>query len=79
LKTPEKAIPFRKQLAMLDPYGAENLVSLENDYLITGDRSSAIATEKLVLEMAPGTNVANRAVRLLNPKALAGKSSTQGK
>jgi O-antigen ligase len=68
LKAPEKAIPFRQQLAVLDPYGAENLVSLENDYLVTGNRASAIATEKLVLEMAPGTDVAHRAEKLLASK-----------
>ena len=69
LKSPQEAIPYRKQLALLDPYGAENLLSLENDYLLVGDKASALSTEKAILGMAPGTDVANRAAKLLNPKS----------
>ena len=65
LKSPQEAIPYRKQLALLDPYGAENLVSLENDYLLTGDKSSAIAIRDSILAMAPGTDVAKRAAALI--------------
>ena len=65
LKSPQQAIPYRKQLALLDPYGAENLVSLENDYLLTGDKSSAIAIRDSILAMAPGTDVAKRAAALI--------------
>ena len=65
LKSPQQAIPYRKQLALLDPYGAENLVSLENDYLLTGDKSSAIAIRDSILAMAPGTDVAKRATALI--------------
>ena len=69
LKSPQEAIPYRKQLALLDPYGAENLLSLENDYLLVGDKASALSTEKAILGMAPGTDVADRAAKLLNPKS----------
>lgn len=65
LKSPQEAIPYRKQLALLDPYGAENLVSLEKDYLLTGDKSSAIAIRDSILAMAPGTDVAKRAAALI--------------
>jgi tetratricopeptide (TPR) repeat protein len=65
LKSPREAIPYRKQLALLDPYGAENLVSLENDYLLIGDKASAIATRDSILAMAPGTDVAKRAAGLI--------------
>jgi tetratricopeptide (TPR) repeat protein len=65
LKSPQEAIPYRKQLALLDPYGAENLVSLENDYLLIGDKASAIATRDSILAMAPGTDVAKRAAALI--------------
>ena len=65
LKSPQEAIPYRKQLALLDPYGAENLVSLEKDYLLTGDKSSAIAIRDSILAMAPGTDVAKRATALI--------------
>ena len=69
LKSPQEAIQYRKQLALLDPYGAENLLSLENDYLLVGDKASALSTEKAILGMAPGTDVADRAAKLLNPKS----------
>jgi len=65
LKSPQEAIPYRKQLALLDPYGAENLVSLENDYLLIGDKASAIATRDSILAMAPGTDIAKRAAALI--------------
>jgi len=42
LKSPQEAIPLRKELAKLDPYGAENLLSLANDYLMIGDHKSAV-------------------------------------
>jgi hypothetical protein len=55
-------------LAKLDPYGAENLLSLENDYLLTGDQHSALATRDSIMSMAPGTDVAHRAEKLLASK-----------
>ena len=69
LNNPQEAIVYRKQLALLDPYGAENLVSLENDFMILGDKTSAQSIEKAVREMAPDTDVADRAAKLLNPKS----------
>jgi O-antigen ligase len=65
LKSPQEAISLRKELAKLDPYGAENLLSLENDYFITGDKKSAVETKNEIIAMAPGTDVANRAEKLL--------------
>jgi O-antigen ligase len=65
LKNPKEAIVYRKHLALLDPYGAENLVSLQKDYLLTGDKSSAIAIRDSILDMAPGTDVAKRAAGLI--------------
>jgi len=65
LKDLPSAIVYRKHLALFDPYGAENLLALENDYLLTGDKISAIATRDSILAMAPGTDVAKRAARLI--------------
>ena len=65
LKRPQEAIIYRKKLAILDPYGAENLLSLANDYLLTGEKSSAIAIRDSILAMAPGTDVAKRAAALI--------------
>ena len=66
LNRPKESIPYRKQLALLDPYGAENLASLENDYLLTGDKTSAIHARDSILGMAPGTDVAKRAAGLIS-------------
>ena len=68
-----KAIDPRKKLAALDPYGAENLAALENDYLLMGDRRAAIEIQKAIISMAPGTDVANRATKILDLKVLAPK------
>jgi O-antigen ligase len=65
LKNPKAAIPYRKQLALLDPYGAENLLSLQKDYLLVGDKSSAVSIRDSILAMAPGTDVAKRAAGLI--------------
>jgi tetratricopeptide (TPR) repeat protein len=70
LKRPNEAIPLRKELAKLDPYGAENLLSLENDYLITGDEKSAAETKNAIIAMAPGTDIAKRAEKLLAQKSI---------
>ena len=69
LGNPKEAIIYREALRKLDPYGAENLIKLENDYLLVGDKASALSTEKAILGMAPGTDVADRAAKLLNPKS----------
>ena len=66
--SPQDAIPYRKELAKLDPYGAENLFFLEKDYLTTGDRKLAGITRDSIVAMAPGTDVANRAIDLLSNK-----------
>ena len=73
LKRTQEAIPLRKELAQLDPYGAENLVSLENDYLITGDEKSAVKTKNAIIAMAPGTDVAKRAEKLFAQKVTPSK------
>jgi O-antigen ligase len=73
LKRPQEAIALRKELAKLDPYGAENLLSLENDYLVTGDQKSAMETRNAIIAMAPGTDVANRAEKLLAQKVTPAK------
>ena len=67
LRNPKEAIIYREALHKLDPYGAANLIKLENDYLLVGDKPSALTTEKAILGMAPGTDVADQAAKLLNP------------
>jgi O-antigen ligase len=70
LKSSTEAISYRKQLAKLDPYGAPNLLSLEIDYLLIGDRPAAIEIQKAILSMAPGTDVANQSAKILESKIL---------
>ena len=65
LKDFPNAISNRKQLLLLDPYGAENLVTLENDYILTGNKIAAIAIRDSIIAMAPGTDVAKRAMALI--------------
>jgi hypothetical protein len=56
---------LRKKLIELDPYGAENIYSLAKEYLIVGDKASAIKMRDAIVSMAPGTDVAKRAESLL--------------
>jgi len=65
LKDYPNAVRQRKALWLLDPFGAENLLSLENDFLIMGNRAEAQLVEQSILGMAPGTDVAKRAANLL--------------
>lgn len=68
LKNPKDAILCREALRKLDPYNANNLLRLENDYLLVDDKASALSTERAILGMAPGTDAADRAAKLLNSK-----------
>ena len=65
MKDSKSAIPYRQALSKLDPYGAENLVSLEADYLFIGDKHAAIITRDVIIAIAPGTDVAKRAANLI--------------
>ena len=65
-KNPLEAIKVRRQLALIDPYGANNLLALENDYLKVGDKAKASKVQESILQMAPGTDIAKRAVELLS-------------
>ena len=65
-KNPIEAIKVRRQLALIDPYGANNLLALENDYLKVGDKANATKVQESILQMAPGTDIAKRAVELLS-------------
>jgi tetratricopeptide (TPR) repeat protein len=65
LKDSKSAIEYRQVLSKLDPYGAENLVLLEADYLSLGERQEAVTTRDSILGMAPGTDVAKRAAGLI--------------
>jgi len=66
LKRPKEAISYRIILSRIDPYGAENLLSLEKDYLILEDRESATHTKNLISSMAPETQVSKDAAKLLS-------------
>ncbi len=63
LKNEKQAIIYREQVEKLDPYGAENLLALEKDYLVIGDKKSAIRTKDSILKIAPGTEIALKAIR----------------
>jgi len=65
LKDFPNAIIYRLKVAQLDPYGAENLVQLENDYLRVKNFSAAKLTRDAIKAMAPGTDVSKRAVSLI--------------
>jgi tetratricopeptide (TPR) repeat protein len=59
------AIQNRLQIKKYDPYNAQNLVNLENDYILTKNVGAAIAIRDSILEMAPGTDLAKQATILI--------------
>ena len=56
---------YRKKIIEIYPYNAENLLALENDYLIAGDKVAAINIQGSIIKMAPGTDVAKTAANLI--------------
>jgi O-antigen ligase len=69
LKRYQEAIKFGEKYKKLDPYGAENLLVLENCYLAIGERKSAEALAKYIKEIAPNTDVEKRATSILKNKS----------
>jgi len=65
LKDYPNAIIYRLKVARLDPYGAENLLQLENDYLLEKNLDAARSIRDSIIRMAPATDVARRAEKLL--------------
>ena len=65
LKRTSEAILYRKKIIEIYPYNAENLLALENDYLIAGDKVAAINIQGSIIKMAPGTDVAKTAANLI--------------
>jgi O-antigen ligase len=60
-----KAINNRLQMFKLDPWGAQNLLVLGQDYLYTGDKASAKLYGQKIIAMAPLTTQAQQAKTLL--------------
>ena len=64
-KDPGKAISYRRELASLDPWNADNLLQWEMDCLVLGDKASAAKLRAGISRMAPGTSDAQRATALI--------------
>jgi len=56
-----KAITNRLKMYSLDPWGAQNLLTLGQDYLAIGDKASAKLYGKKIIAMAPKTTQAEQA------------------
>jgi len=60
-----KAIPARLRMFELDPWGAQNLLTLGQDYLAIGDKASAKLYGQEIIAMAPKTTQAQQAKSVL--------------
>jgi len=60
-----KAIPARLRMFELDPWGAQNLLTLGQDYLAIGDKASAKLYGQKIIAMAPKTTQAQQAKSVL--------------
>jgi len=60
-----KAIPARLKMFELDPWGAQNLLTLGQDYLAIGDKASAKLYGQKIIAMAPKTTQAQQAKSVL--------------
>lgn len=59
------AISYRLKAQSINPYGANNLILLEKDYLLNGDIQHARQIRDLIIKIAPRTDVASQASALL--------------
>ena len=66
LKNYSQGISVRKQLAVLDPYGVPNLLILEKDYMATGNKDLASQVASSIQAMAPGTDSAIQAAKIIS-------------
>jgi O-antigen ligase len=66
LKNYSQGISVRKQLAVLDPSGVPNLLNLEKDYVETGNKVAAGQIASSIQAMAPGTDSAIQAAKLIS-------------
>ena len=57
----DKAAPLRERMHQLDPWGAQNLLTLGKDYIALGEKEKAKQLGKLIIEMAPLTKQAEAA------------------
>ena len=57
LKKFEKAIPLREEMYKLDPWGAQNLLTLGQDYLALGDKAKAKEVGQKILAMKSSETV----------------------
>ena len=55
------AIKYRLAGRELNPWGADNLLQLENDYLLMGEKDSAREIRDSIMKMAPGSDLATKA------------------
>ena len=60
-----KAIPARLRMFDLDPWGAQNLLTLGQDYVAVGDKASAKLYGQKIIAMAPKTTQAQQAKSVL--------------
>ena len=61
----DKAVPLRERMAILDPWGAQNLLTLGTDYVQLGQKDKAKALAKRIEAMAPGRDIAKSAQQQL--------------
>jgi O-antigen ligase len=61
----DKAIPARLKMFELDPWGAQNLLTLGQDYLAVGDKATAKLYGQKIIAMAPKTTQAQQAKSVL--------------
>ena len=64
-KNYKQAIFYRYRILMLDPFGAQNLLFLEKDYLSLSDKTNALRIYDQILKLAPNTDIARQASQVL--------------
>jgi O-antigen ligase len=60
-----KAIPMRQKMVVLDPYGAQNQLTLGTDYIAVGDKTSAKKIGSLIISYAGTNAIAQQAKTVL--------------
>ena len=61
-----KAIRNREQIYKYDPFNTDNLLKLENDYVLTKRRDMAIKIQAKIKEIAPNSEIEKQSLAILN-------------
>ena len=65
-KNIQLAIKYRLAAKKINPYGTDNLLSLQKDFITMNDRLEAKKVSDLIIELVPDTDVATESAKIMS-------------